>query len=347
MPLSLNGAGNLVTWPEDKIKGCEMDQIRTFDMFCGAGGSSLGAREGGAKIMGGVDLWGPAVDSFKLNFPEAHVFQKDLRILTPEEVLAKTGPIDLLISSPECTHHTCARGAKPRSEESKDTAFQVIRYAEVMKPRWITLENVVHMKPWGRYKELIEELVGLKYNVREQVIDASGFGVAQRRRRLFMIADLLEMPDEILPLNTAYKNVWDIMDTSGKYKMTALRKPGRAKETLARADRAISELGMDKSFLIVYYGTDGGGGWQRMDSPLRTITTVDRFAYVQPTQEGHMMRMLQPEELRRAMGFPTDYQFPDVTRREKVKLMGNAVCSPVMESIVNSLLQSKKISTAA
>ncbi|MFJ2486965.1 DNA cytosine methyltransferase [Pseudomonas sp. NPDC087639] len=314
-----------------------MDQIRTFDMFCGAGGSSLGAREGGAKIVGGVDLWGPAVESFKLNFPDAHVFQEDLRILTPEDVLAKTGPIDLLISSPECTHHTCARGSKPRSEESKDTAFQVIRYAEVMKPRWITLENVVHMKPWGRYQELLNELKGLNYRVREQVIDASGFGVAQRRRRLFMIADLVQEPQLVLPINTKFKNVWDILDRSGKYKMTPLRTPKRAKETLARAERAIAELGDNKSFLIVYYGTDGGGGWQRMDSPLRTVTTVDRFAYVEPTGNGHMMRMLQPEELRKAMGFPDNYEFPNVTRREKVKLMGNAVCSPVMEAIVHSL----------
>ncbi|MBX8538334.1 DNA cytosine methyltransferase [Pseudomonas cichorii] len=319
-----------------------MDPIRVFDMFCGAGGSSLGAREGGAEIVGGVDMWGPAVESFRLNFPEAHAFQEDLRILTPEDVLKKTGPIDLLISSPECTHHTCARGSKPRSDESKDTAFQVVRYAEVMKPRWITLENVVHMKPWGRYKELMAELARLNYKVREQVIDASGFGVAQRRRRLFMIADLMEMPDKVYPVNGVSRTVWDILDVSGKYKMTPLRKLNRAKETLARADRAIAELGSDKEFLIVYYGTDGSGGWQRMDAPLRTITTVDRFAYVKPTSEGHMMRMLQPDELCRAMGFPETYRFPSVTRREKVKLMGNAVCSPVMEAIVESIMLSER-----
>ncbi len=324
-----------------------MDPIRVFDMFCGAGGSSLGAREGGAEIVGGVDLWRPAVDSFRLNFPNAHVFQQDLRTLSPQEVLAKTGPIDLLISSPECTHHTCARGSKPRSEESKDTAFQVTRYAEVMKPRWITLENVVHMKPWGRYKELLGELKELKYNIREQIIDASLYGVAQKRRRLFVIADLFEEPQEVCPVKVGYRNVWDILDKTGRYKMTPLRKPKRAKDTLARADRAISELGEDKSFLIVYYGTDGSGGWQRMDAPLRTITTVDRFAYVMPTENGHMMRMLQPDELRKAMGFPTSYLFPDVTRRDKVKLMGNAVCSPVMESIVASLTSKKSTLSAA
>ncbi|MEE5098290.1 DNA cytosine methyltransferase [Pseudomonas alliivorans] len=320
-----------------------MDPIRVFDMFCGAGGSSLGAREGGAEIVGGVDLWGPAVESFRLNFPEAHVFQQDLRALSPEEVLAKTGPIDLLISSPECTHHTCARGSKPRSDESKDTAFQVIRYAEVMRPRWITLENVVHMKPWGRYKELIQELKRLKYNVREQIIDASQFGVAQKRRRLFMIADLLDDPCEIKSKRSNLQDVWSILDSTGKYKMTPLRIPRRAKGTLERAERAIEELGPKKDFLIVYYGTDGGGGWQRMESPLRTITTVDRFAYVMWTVDGYMMRMLQPDELRRAMGFPENYIFPKVTRREQVKLMGNAVCSPVMKAIVDSLTESSRM----
>lgn len=324
-----------------------MDQIRAFDMFCGAGGASLGAREGGATIVGGVDLWGPAVESFRLNFPEAHVFEQDLRELSPKQVLAKTGPIDLLISSPECTHHTCARGNKPRSDESRDTAFQVIRYAKVMKPRWITLENVVHMKPWSRYGELKKALEKLKYKVHEQIIDASHYGVAQRRRRLFMIAELRGQPEPVQPLNPFYRNVWDILAPEGTYKMTPLRIPRRAKDTLARADRAIAELGEHKPFLIVYYGSDGGGGWQRMDEPLRTVTTIDRFAYVKPTPDGHVMRMLQPDELRKAMGFPEHYKFPDVTRREKVKLMGNAVCSPVMEAIVQSLVRQNSCSNAA
>lgn len=316
-----------------------MDQIRVFDMFCGAGGASLGAREGGATIVGGVDLWSPAVESFRLNFPDAHVFEEDLRKLTPQKVLDRTGPIDLLISSPECTHHTCARGNKPRSDESRDTAFQVIRYAKVMKPRWITLENVVHMKPWSRYDELKRELEKLQYKVHEQIIDASHYGVAQRRKRLFMIAELRGQPQPIMPLNPLFKNVWDIMAPEDKYRMTPLIRPGRAKDTLARADRAIAALGEHKPFLIVYYGSDGGGGWQRMDEPLRTVTTIDRFGYVKPTSNGHMMRMLQPDELRKAMGFPDDYKFPNVTRREKVKLMGNAVCSPIMEAIVSSLLK--------
>lgn len=320
-----------------------MERIRAFDMFCGAGGASLGAREAGAEIVGGVDLWGAAVSSFRVNFPDAKVFHKDLRELTPEEVKKAVGDIDLLISSPECTHHTCARGNKPRSDESKDTAFQVTRYAKVLRPRWITLENVINMKPWSRYNELKEEIESLGYTVREQVIDSSLYGVPQRRRRLFMIAELNDSPPIIAPEGIERRDVRTILAPEGTYKMSPLYSARRAIGTIERAERAFAKIGTTTPFLIVYYGTDGAGGWQRLDEPLRTVTTVDRFAYVVPTPNGPYMRMLQPDELRRAMGFPDNYIFPPkITRREKVKLMGNAVCSPVMKQIVLALLKKQR-----
>ena len=306
-------------------------------MFCGGGGSSLGARAAGALVVGGVDLWETATNAFKLNFPDANVFNKDLRELSPSAVIKKTGQVDLLLSSPECTNHTCARGNKPQSEESKETALQVVRYAKAMKPRWIVLENVVHMRPWARYPELKQQIGKLGYHLREQVLDASDFGVPQKRRRLFLIADSQEMPAAIEAPDNSRATVRAILDPDGRWPVTPLRAPGRAKDTLARAERALAKLGRNESFLIVYYGSDGAGGWQSLDVPLRTVTTVDRFALVRPTLSGHVMRMLQPSELRRAMGFPDTYVFPEASRRDRVKLLGNAVCSPVMEAIVRSL----------
>jgi DNA (cytosine-5)-methyltransferase 1 len=119
--------------------------------------------------------------------------------------------------------------------------------------------------------------------------------------------------------------------------MTPLYSPSRAKRTLERAERGFSELGRRASFLLVYYGTDGSGGWQRLDRPLRTITTVDRFALVEPGRGGHRMRMLQVSELRRAMGFRRDYALNQGSRRDKIRLLGNGVCPPVMEAIVEQI----------
>jgi len=56
-------------------------------------------------------------------------------------------------------------------------------------------------------------------------------------------------------------------------------------------------------FLLVYYGTDGSGGWQPLDRPLRTLTTLDRFGLVTWKGDTPMLRMLQVPELQRAMGF--------------------------------------------
>ncbi len=121
------------------------------------------------------------------------------------------------------------------------------------------------------------------------------------------------------------------------YSWTPLGREGRAKDTLRRAHRAIRALGDDKPFLLVYYGSDGAGGWQRVTRPLRTITTVDRFAVVKPTPQGHVMRMLQVPELKAAMGMPCLF-IPGVgTRRDQIKAIGNAVCPPVMRAVVAAL----------
>ncbi|MDY0170845.1 MAG: DNA cytosine methyltransferase [Thermoguttaceae bacterium] len=121
------------------------------------------------------------------------------------------------------------------------------------------------------------------------------------------------------------------------WRWSCLDIPGRAEATLARATRAIAELGSQAPFIMVYYGSDGAGGFQTLDRPLRTITTLDRFAYVRPDGVGHEMRMLQPTELAAAMGFPASHKLPDVSRREKIRLIGNAVCPPVMCAVVKAL----------
>lgn len=87
----------------------------------------------------------------------------------------------------------------------------------------------------------------------------------------------------------------------------------------------------------MYYGSDGSGGWQSLHKPLRTITTLDRFALVAPGTDGLRMRMLQVPELRRGMGFNDDYKLDFGTRRDRIRLLGNGVCPPVMAEVIRSL----------
>jgi DNA (cytosine-5)-methyltransferase 1 len=312
---------------------------RVLDLFCGAGGSSLGATAAGAEVVGGIDSSLDALLAYRGFFPSAATWWSKAEALEPSVIARALGRVDLLLASPDCTNHTCAKGAARRSESSRMTAFQVARYARVLRPRWIVIENVIHMRPWNRYSMLLGELrEEMGYHVSEQVLNAADFGLPQNRRRLFILCDAEARPEPVLPSSTiSPRSAKSVVDFGAKHQWTPLHSRRRAKPTLARARRAIASVGRNRPFLIVYYGTDGCGGWQPLTKPLRTVTTVDRFAIVRPTSEGHEMRMLQVPELAMAMGFPPRIDDLDSSRRTRIRLLGNGVCPPVMEAIISGL----------
>ena len=316
-----------------------MKKVRAIDLFCGAGGSSWGAHTAGVEVIAGFDLWPVAKSVYSDNFPDAKFYCENLEDLDPSDVKKELGDIDLILASPECTNHSVAKGNKPRCEKSRSTALQVIRFVKVFEPRWIIVENVVGMKFWARYDKFINDIEKLGYHTRTQTLNSANFGVPQARRRLFIMFDREMIPNSVSKPRRKTKTAREIIDRNGTYQYSMLKTEKRAKATLERADRAIANMGKKSPFLIVYYGTDHAGGWQRLDVPLRTITTLDRFAFVKPTDKGHVMRMLQPSELKKAMGWPKKYKINHGTRRDKIKMIGNAVCPPVIKSIVKALIQ--------
>ncbi|MGH6663063.1 MAG: DNA cytosine methyltransferase [Rhodospirillales bacterium] len=311
--------------------------LKGLDIFAGGGGSSYGARKAGIEMVGAIDMCDIATATYAENFPETHVVTAKLESIRLNRLRDQIGDIDILLASPECTNHTCAKGSAPRSEKSRATAMQVLRFARYFKPRWVVMENVIHMRPWSRYQELKYCLGEIGYRVSEQILDASDFGVAQKRRRLFVIGDRNDEPPTIKPRQKKPRVAADILDRTGIWKTTPLFRKDRAQATLERAGRGFRSLGKNSIFLLVYYGSDGSGGWQRIDRPLRTITTIDRFALIEPTEDGPTMRMLQVSELKRAMGFGTDYKMNIGTRRDKIRLLGNGVCPPVAATLIRAL----------
>src|SRR5258707_11784854 len=118
-----------------------------------------------------IDVCEVATASDAETFQEAITITKAVENINPRKLHDSIGDIDLLLASPECTNHTCAKGSAPRSELSRATAMQTLRFAKEFRPRWLILENVVHMRPWSRYDELKDSLNDLRYNVSEFVLD--------------------------------------------------------------------------------------------------------------------------------------------------------------------------------
>ena len=312
-----------------------------FDMFCGGGGSSRGAVMGGATPVAALDMWELAADTYELNFPDAAVYRMKAGSLTPHRVVEEVGEIDLLLASPECTSHSVAKGNKPRCEKSRATAFEVIRFAKVLKPRWVVIENVMQMQYWHRFDEWRRKLEGIGYKTDVGVLDAQYHATPQSRRRLFVVCDLKAQPSLPKRGQRTKKTVQSILGRGESkvrpWAFSPVDSPRRAEATLERAKGAIAQLGKKTPFIMVYYSTDGAGGFQTLDRPLRTITTLDRFAYVKPNSRGHEMRMLQPPELAAAMGFPSSHVWPETSRRNRIRLIGNGVCPPVMRDVVRTL----------
>ena len=322
--------------------------IRTYDIFSGLGGSSYGAAAAGATIVGGIDVWDLAARVFADNFPSARVSAASVEKQEPRRILKQVGRIDLLLASPECTNHSCARGARPRSNRSRDLAFEIVRYARAIAPRWIVIENVIQMRSWSRYRELLAALGGEGYRVAEHVLDAADHGVPQRRRRLFLLCDREAEPPSRIPRRRGPKlSAASVLDRPNIWRRSPLDNGRRASATLERARRAVTALGSDSRFLIVYYGNDGAGGWQPLTVPLRTVTTLDRFGLCEPSRDGATLRMLQVPELTRAMGFKDDLILCRGSRRDRVMLLGNAVCPPVMEAVVRALVGRESLDSDA
>ncbi|MDZ5454434.1 DNA cytosine methyltransferase [Labrys sp. ZIDIC5] len=344
------------TFSDDSKKGLSKDElpgnlaqescqgisvITGIDLFCGAGGSSIGARRAGVEMVGAVDGWDVATRTYADNFPMAkrNVITARLDDESGQFLFDRVGKIDLIIASPECTHHSIARGAKLRCEESRRSGWYVMPFVDALRPRWVVLENVTPMRNWAGFDELMTALKS-DYHVRLQTLNACDFGVPQSRRRLFVICDRRRMPDEVIPLVGEQRTAADVLDPQGTWTAGLLRRPGRAAATLARADAAIEKLGPGKDFIVVYYGSDRAGGWQPLNRPLRTLTTLDRFGLVQWQDGEPTFRMLQVPEIQRAMGVE-DMILNQGSRRDRIKLLGNGVCAPVMEHVIRSLMTSE------
>lgn len=316
--------------------------ITFADLFCGGGFGARGAVSSGAQPILAVDAWDLATDTYKSNFPSAEVICSPIEDLNPKKLAKRHKPY-VLLTSPECTSHSIARGAKPGNERSKETAIGIIPWIEAMNPRWLIVENVNRMKKWGRHNELISAIESYGYTVNDLLLNSADFGTPQARKRMFLVCDkegsVITASDLKGLHNRKEKAARSVIDWSGRYKSTPLFREGRAQATIGRANRAIKELGRQKSFIIVYYGSDYAGGWQSLDAPLRTITTLDRFGLVTWQGDTPYLRMLQPPELMKAMGAGSQHILPHGNRRNKVKLCGNGVCSPVMEMIFKKISQ--------
>ena len=166
------------------------------DLFCGAGGSSLGAERAGANIVMAANHWQTAIDVHQAHFPEARHDCADITQVDPR----RYPRTNILIASPECTNHSQARGVSRRSqqaslfdepdpaaERSRATMWDVVRFAEQMRYEACIIENVVEATKWVLWPAWCQAMTSLGYRLTLCSHNSMHHAVPQSRDRIYAV----------------------------------------------------------------------------------------------------------------------------------------------------------------
>jgi DNA (cytosine-5)-methyltransferase 1 len=123
------------------------------DMFCGAGGESSGimqaAFEQDLKVnLLAIDRWERAIETHAANHPGAAHLCESIEYIDPTKVV-RGGTVDLLWASPECTEHSVARGGRARSNQSRGSAWLILKWLSELFVEKVIIENVPEFLLWG------------------------------------------------------------------------------------------------------------------------------------------------------------------------------------------------------
>ena len=167
-----------------------------LDLFCGCGGIAAGLRGAGFRILAGVDVEPHYMSTFRHNFPEARGVLGDLSGIDPLRFMRglslEAGDLDLLAGGPPCQGFSKNVPRSRRSAEDRNNGLMrtFLRYAEVLRPRAVMMENVAEMRN-GFDRAYTDEVLGrlerAGYAVAHETLNAADYGVPQRRRRAFFV----------------------------------------------------------------------------------------------------------------------------------------------------------------
>ena len=161
-----------------------MTPLTVGSTFTGVGGADLGFEQAGFMIS-----WQCELDAWKRSVLAAH--WPDVQIFDDITTMLDPPPVDILIGGFPCQDLSVAGQRKGFTGERSVLAFEFLRLAESIRPRWLILENVpglLSSSQGADFARLIDEVVACGYGVAWRILDARYFGVPQRRRRVFIVA---------------------------------------------------------------------------------------------------------------------------------------------------------------
>jgi len=174
--------------------------ITATDQFCGAGGSTSGAKEAGVEVQMALNHWQLAIKTHNTNHPDTDHDCTDVQACDPRRYPST----DILITSPECTNHSLAKGGirknrgqqklwnneplKPEEERSRATMWDVPRFAEFHDYNIVIVENVVDARYWRMWDAWLMAMHSLGYQHKCCYLNSMFFHPCpQSRDRMYVV----------------------------------------------------------------------------------------------------------------------------------------------------------------
>jgi DNA (cytosine-5)-methyltransferase 1 len=307
--------------------------LNAVGFFSGCGGSALGCRMAGYRVLYACDTDPKARASYLANWPDARIDSRGVRAVRPEDVFAvtglKKGEIDLVEASPPCTSFSTAGKRHKGWGEVREHAGTVQRvddlffaFADVLEglqPRAFFAENVsglVKGTAKGYFLEILARLKGAGYRVEARLLDAQWLGVPQTRQRLIFVGvrnDLGRAPAFPKPLPYRY-SVRDACPWVG----TVEEQCGFDGHRFLPSDRPA--------------GTVAAGRAVRTTD----VEVQDGYATGAYCPSGPVRRKFTIAEVKRLCGFPDDFRLTGSYSDQWARL-GNAVPPPMAAAVAASI----------
>lgn len=307
-----------------------MRKPRAVSLFSGCGGSDLALQDSGYKIVWANDIWKPACETYKDNIRHPRIETGDVALFE------KFPKADLLVGCYPCQGYS--QGGKRKWKESTNFLYREFdRVLRRVKPRAFIVENVNGMA-YGKNCSLLRNQIRryrlAGYRVKWKVLNARDFGIAQHRRRVFLVG---------IRSNIDVKyNFPEPTHGPGRRPFATLR------DVIVHLPRWPKGEFNEESFHWYYlsrkrrlpWGKQSPcivGHWRHvplhpLSPPLRRIDT-DHWKF---TRKGRARRFSY-KECALLQGFPRSFKWKRGTIRERFQMIGNAVPPPLFASVLKGL----------
>lgn len=179
-----------------------------YDLFCGAGGLSLGAHLAGINIVVAIDNDRHALETYSHNFPTVHTILADVHAIN--SLPPNSSDNSIVFGGPPCQGFSTSNQRTRSKSNPKNWFFEdFLNVVHKINPTWVVFENVKGLLETERgyfLNAITDGLTSLGYTTSYKILNAIDFGVPQSRSRLFVVANNKQFNFEF-PLPTTKKAI--------------------------------------------------------------------------------------------------------------------------------------------